>query len=65
MLGVCGYYRGVGEGSPVLLGTAGLLFGVGGQVAVCEPELSVGGVEGDWGVLLRRTCGLLTYACVV
>ena len=40
-------------GSPVLLGRAGKLFGVEGQVVVCEPELIEGGVRGDWGVLLK------------
>ena len=57
----------VGEwgGSPVLFGRAGQLFGAGGQVAVCEPELIEGGQRGDWGVLLRCRCGFLSYACAV
>ena len=49
----CGgmYCRGGEDGSPVLFGRAGQLFGgEGGQVAVCVPELSEGGVGGDWGV---------------
>ena len=36
--------RGVGGGSPVLFSRAGQLFGVGGQVAVCEPELIEAGL---------------------
>ena len=37
----------------------------GGQLAVCEPDLNEGGVSGDWGVVLRCRCGLLSYACAV
>ena len=55
----------VWKGSSVLFGRAGQLFGVGEQVAVCEPLLIKGGARGDWAVLLRIRCGFLSNACAV
>ena len=58
-------YRGVGKGISVLFDRAGQLFGVLEQVAVCELELSEGGIKGDWGFLLKCRCEFLSYACAV
>ena len=55
---------GVVEGSPVLFGRAGQLSGVGGQVAVRVPELSGGGVGGEWGVLPKCMCVSLSLICM-
>jgi len=32
---------------------------------VCVPELSGGGVGGDWDVLSKYKCGFLSYACAL
>ena len=41
------------------------MFGMGGQVVICMPEMSGGCVGGNLDVLLKCKCVFLSYACAV